>query len=182
MLFRQRFASFLSLWHSWLYVYRTPILLSVSYLAWKKMLQCIETRDFWEIWSNCQLWRSEKKGSLWTVLLCTNRTHMWFHRAHFMGKIFIWSLNSVPFCHIPVNESIRRLFRKGVKSAKKKCWLAISGEVSKDGLSITEMRGGEKSQKAWLLVTQSLLAKKLLKTLVNISNMDVYYKGHPTPP
>ena len=123
-----------------------------------------------------------EKGSLWTVLLCTNRTHMWFHRAHFMGKIFIWSLNSVPFCHIPVNESKRRLFRKGVKSAKKKCWLAISGEVSKDGLSITEMRGGEKSQKAWLLVTQSLLAKKLLKTLVNISNMDVYYKGHHTPP
>ena len=166
-----------------MYIEPPSFSVSVTWHEKKKMLQCIETRDFWEIWSNCQLWRSEKKGSLWTVLLCTNRTHMWFHRAHFMGKIFIWSLNSVPFCHILVNESIR-LFRKGVKSAKKKCWLAISGEVSKDGLSITEMRGGsgEKSQKAWLLVTQSLLAKKLLKTLVNISNMDVYYKGHPTPP
>ena len=136
MLFRQRFASFLSLWHSWLYVYRTPILLSVSYLAWKKMLQCIETRDFWEIWSNCQLWRSEKKGSLWTVLLCTNRTHMWFHRAHFMGKIFIWSLNSVPFCHIPVNESIRRLFRKGVKSAKKSAGLQLVEKCLKMGCQL----------------------------------------------
>ena len=147
MLFRQRFASFLSLWHSWLYVYRTPILLSVSYLAWKKNAAMHRNTRFLGNMVKLSIMAKREKGSLWTVVLCTNRTHMWFHRAHFMGKIFIWSLNSVPFCHIPVNESIRRLFRKGVKSAKKSAGLQLVEKCLKMGCQWQKWGVGRKAKK-----------------------------------